>query len=119
MSKQKREDRRARKAQRAANRQQDRRNFGLVAFGGLVMLAVGLGLLWFVAVSIRRGYAHLDDGLGLVHAAEDPVAFWISNVSTAAIGLFSAVMGLQGILHARDEVRGTVKPPTHAGTRRR
>lgn len=115
----KKREARARKAQRAANRPQDRRNFGLVVFGGLVMLAVGLGLLWFVVVSIRRGYVHLDTGPDLVYAAEDPAAFWITNVSTAAIGLFSAVMGLQGILHARDELRGTAKPPTHAGTRRR
>ena len=118
MSKQNREAR-ARNAQRAANRPQDRRNFGLVAFGGLVMLAVGLGLLWFVAVSIRRGYAHLENGPDLVYAAEDPVAFWITNVSTAAIGLFSAVMGLQGVLHARGELRGTARRPTHTGTRRR
>ena len=118
MSKQNREAR-ARNAQRAANRQQDRRNFGLVVFGGLVMLAVGLGLLWFAVLSIRRGYVHLDTGTDLVYAAEDPVAFWITNGSTAAIGLFCAVMGLQGLLHMREEVRGTARRPTNAGTRRR
>jgi hypothetical protein len=118
MSNRKREAR-ARKAQSAANRRQDRRNFGLVAFGGLVMLAVGLGLLWFAVVSIRRGYVHLDNGPDLVYAAEDPAAFWITTVSTAAIGLFSAVMGLQGLLHARDEFLGSARRPTGAGTRRR
>lgn len=118
----KKREARARKAQRAANRQQDRRNSGLVVFGGLVMLAVGVGLLWFVVVSIRRGYVHLDTGPDLVHAAEDPAAFWITNVSTAAMGLFCAFMGMQGLLQMRDEARRTARParrPLPPGTPRR
>lgn len=109
MSNQKREAR-ARKAQRAANRQQDRRNFGVVVFGGLVMFAVGLGALWFAGVSIRRGYVHLQNEPDLVYAAEDPVAFWISTGSLAAIGVFCAAMGLQGVMHARGELRRTPRP---------
>jgi hypothetical protein len=77
--------------------------------GALVMLALGLGLCWKTAVDLRRGWT--GNGTDISYAADDPAAFWISVLSLAAIGVFAALLGAQGLLGTLRETRGTEPRP--------
>ena len=117
-----REDVQARKAGRLAGLRQDRRDALTVGIYGLAMLVMGTLILWFVVLSLRRGFIDLDDGPELLYAADAPVEFWVSSGFMAAFGLFCAQLGARMLRHTFREARRArrhAERVARAGTRRR
>lgn len=100
-----RDDVPTRKAERLAHLREDRRDALTVGVYGLVMLVMGVLMLWFVMLSLRRGFIDLDDGPELLYVADDPLEFWLSSGFMAAFGLFCAQLGARMLRHALRERR--------------
>lgn len=116
------EDLQGRKVRRLAHLRRGRRDAWVVACFGLAMLAVGAGMVWFVVVSLQRGFIDLDDGPELLYASQEPVSFYLSSAFMAAMGLFSASLGVRMLLHGRREAGRAARRARRVaavGTRRR
>lgn len=104
-----REDRQSRKERRLESLREERGNFVQIALFGVAMFGVGLMLLWFVLISLQRGFIDLDDGPDLLYVGEDPVDFYVSTGFMAAFSLYFLFTGAQMLLHARRETRRTAR----------
>jgi hypothetical protein len=68
------------------------------------------------------GFIDLDDGPELLYASQEPVSFYLSSAFMAAMGLFSASLGVRMLLHGRREAGRASRRARRVaavGTRRR